>query len=202
MEKKGSAAASIFWSKCVNERFFGVAAGHFGCFCQSGYCRFFDTLLAAHLPLYPELIHACSCCLQWVLGEAAAAMGVVMKSFEHVDFAYDLDDYASIAGLPPALAELRNEAVQTARQFAGRRLVMISAEDARGSLIENIPAQVALLRACGIQAEWLRFAPIADQGRLHRLCMTLFWEINAAIRCLMSTTVRLMPRPPIAWRKI
>ena len=95
-------------------------------------------------------------------------LGVVMCDFEHIDFTHDLDDYASIAGLPPALAELRNEAVQTARQFAGRRLVMISAEDARGSLVENIPAQVALLRACGIQAEWLRFAPTPEQKLLHR----------------------------------
>lgn len=91
-----------------------------------------------------------------------------MRNFEHIDFAYDLDDYASIAGLPPALAELRNEAVQTAKQLAGRRLVMISADDARGSLVENIPSQVALLRACGIDVEWLRFTPQSDQRALHR----------------------------------
>ena len=91
-----------------------------------------------------------------------------MQKFEQIDFAYNLDDYASIAGLPPALAELRNEAVQTAKQLVGRRLVMISADDARGTLVENIPSQVALLRACGIEVEWLRVSPTADQRILHR----------------------------------
>ncbi len=96
-----------------------------------------------------------------------------MLNFEHVEFTHDLDDYASIAGLAPALAELRNEAVQTARQLSGRRLVMISAADARGSLVENISGQIRLLRACGIKAEWLRLTPQAGQPALHRRLLHL-----------------------------
>lgn len=91
-----------------------------------------------------------------------------MASFEPIDTPISLQDYEAIPGLSPALAELRNEAEQTAQHFAGRRLCLLSGDDARGALVENIPRQVALLRACGLHTEWLRVSTKPGQTQLHR----------------------------------
>ncbi len=74
-----------------------------------------------------------------------------------------LSDYEAVAGIGPTLTEVGHEARQAVKRLAGRRVWLLSGADARGALVENLPALLALLRDCGIDAHWARSAPATPE---------------------------------------
>ncbi|MFH1807164.1 MAG: glycosyltransferase [Pseudomonadota bacterium] len=89
---------------------------------------------------------------------------------EVVDIArsVQLSDYEVVPGLGPTLTEVGNEARQAKKRLRARRVWLLSGDDARGVLVENIPALVALLRACGLDARWVKIMHSVPQAALHR----------------------------------
>ena len=78
-----------------------------------------------------------------------------------------LSDYELVPGLEPILAEVRHEARQAAKLLGKRRVWLLSEEVVAGAAAEMAPSLVGLLRACDIDARWVRYQP--DNPRLAAL---------------------------------
>ena len=68
---------------------------------------------------------------------------------------HTLDDYAAVAHLAAAAAELRAEAARLAPRLAGRTVWIVSSTATGGGVAEMLPPIVGLLRDLGISTEWL-----------------------------------------------
>ena len=66
-----------------------------------------------------------------------------------------LNDYAAVAQLAPAVAELHLEAAGVVPRLAGRTVWMVSSTAQGGGVAEMLPTIVSLLRDLGVQVEWL-----------------------------------------------
>jgi len=66
-----------------------------------------------------------------------------------------LDDYAAVAHLAGAVAELRLEAEGVVSRLAGRTVWMVSSTARGGGVAEMLPPIVSLLRDLGARAEWV-----------------------------------------------
>jgi trehalose synthase len=66
-----------------------------------------------------------------------------------------LDDYAALAHLSEAVAELRREAARTAPTLGGRTLWMVNSTARGGGVAEMLPRDVALLEELGVRTRWL-----------------------------------------------
>jgi trehalose synthase len=69
--------------------------------------------------------------------------------------AYSVDDYAAVAHLAPAVAELNLEANSIVPKLAGRTVWMVSSTAKGGGVAEMLPTVVSLLRGLGVQTEWV-----------------------------------------------
>jgi trehalose synthase len=72
-----------------------------------------------------------------------------------VDQTITLEDYASVAHLAASVTELKLEAESVAARLAGRTIWMISSTARGGGVAEMLPTIVSLLRALGVQVEWM-----------------------------------------------
>lgn len=70
-----------------------------------------------------------------------------------------LGDYASDAGLSPALRELLDEAQTLTPALQGRTVWMINSTAHGGGVAEMLPRQVALLRQLGVDVRWAVIRP-------------------------------------------
>jgi trehalose synthase len=68
---------------------------------------------------------------------------------------YGVDDYAAVAHLAPAVAELNAEARSIVPKLAGRTVWMVSSTAKGGGVAEMLPTIVSLLRGLGVQTEWV-----------------------------------------------
>jgi trehalose synthase len=66
-----------------------------------------------------------------------------------------LEDYAAVAHLAHAVAELREEAERTVPRLAGRTVWMVNSTSRGGGVAEMLPTMVALLRDLGVKTEWV-----------------------------------------------
>ncbi len=66
-----------------------------------------------------------------------------------------LNDYAAVAQLAPAVAELNLEARSIVPRLAGRTVWMVSSTAQGGGVAEMLPTIVSLLRDLGVQVEWV-----------------------------------------------
>jgi trehalose synthase len=66
-----------------------------------------------------------------------------------------LEDYAGVAHLAAAVAELKLEAEAAAARLAGRTVWMVSSTARGGGVAEMLPTIVSLLRDLGIRVEWV-----------------------------------------------
>jgi trehalose synthase len=66
-----------------------------------------------------------------------------------------LDDYAAVAHLAGAVAELRREAESMAARLAGRTIWMVSSTAQGGGVAEMLPPIVSLLRDLAVRTEWV-----------------------------------------------
>ncbi len=66
-----------------------------------------------------------------------------------------LEDYASLAHLAGAVAELRTEAASLASSLAGRTVWMVNSTAQGGGVAEMLPKVVSILRELGVRTEWL-----------------------------------------------
>jgi trehalose synthase len=76
-----------------------------------------------------------------------------------VPAAHALNDYAAVAQLAPAVAELNLEARSIVPRLAGRTVWMVSSTAQGGGVAEMLPTIVALLRDLGVQVEWVVINP-------------------------------------------
>jgi trehalose synthase len=65
-----------------------------------------------------------------------------------------VDDYAAVAHLAPAVAELHLEAQGVVPRLAGRTVWMVSSTARGGGVAEMLPPIVSLLRGLGVRVEW------------------------------------------------
>lgn len=91
-----------------------------------------------------------------------------------VDGQHSLDDYAAIAHLAAAAAELKAEVAAIVPRLAGRTVWQVNATAQGGGVAEMLPPIVRLLRDLGIQTEWVVIgssdpAFFALTKRLHNL---------------------------------
>jgi trehalose synthase len=68
---------------------------------------------------------------------------------------HTVDDYAAVAHLAPAVAELKLEAQGIVAQLEGRTIWMVSSTAKGGGVAEMLPTVVSLLRGLGIRTEWV-----------------------------------------------
>jgi trehalose synthase len=68
---------------------------------------------------------------------------------------YTVDDFAAVAHLAPAVAELNLEARGIVPKLAGRTVWMVSSTAKGGGVAEMLPTVVSLLRGLGVQTEWV-----------------------------------------------
>ena len=68
---------------------------------------------------------------------------------------HTLDDYAAVAHLAAAAAELRAEAARIVPRLAGRTVWIVSSTATGGGVAEMLPPIVGLLRDLGISTEWM-----------------------------------------------
>src|SRR3954467_11810624 len=66
-----------------------------------------------------------------------------------------IDDYAAVAHLAAAAAELRAEAARLVPRLAGRTVWFVNSTATGGGVAEMLPPIVGLLRDLGIRTEWL-----------------------------------------------
>lgn len=85
-----------------------------------------------------------------------------------------LADYAAVASLAPAVAELRVEAERLVPRLKERTVWMVNSTAQGGGVAEMLPTQIALLRELGVDTRWLvietadpRFFPLTK--RIHNL---------------------------------
>jgi trehalose synthase len=85
-----------------------------------------------------------------------------------------LDDYASVAHLATAVAELRAEAARLSKRLEGRTVWMVNSTAQGGGVAEMLPTQVSMLRELGVDTRWAvietldpRFFPLTK--RIHNL---------------------------------
>ncbi|HSJ07743.1 MAG TPA: glycosyltransferase [Longimicrobiales bacterium] len=71
-----------------------------------------------------------------------------------VESARTLDDYERYPHMAPAVAQLREEAVDVARALRGRTVWMINSTARGGGVSEMLPGMVAHLRELGLAVEW------------------------------------------------
>jgi trehalose synthase len=69
--------------------------------------------------------------------------------------AHSVDDYARVAHLAPAVAELQSEAAGMVPRLAGRTIWMVSSTARGGGVAEMLPPIVSLLRGLGVAVEWV-----------------------------------------------
>ena len=87
---------------------------------------------------------------------------------------HTLDDYAAVAHLAAAAAELRAEAARIVPRLAGRTIWFVNSTATGGGVAELLPPVVGLLRDLGISTEWVVIgstdpAFYAVTKRLHNL---------------------------------
>jgi trehalose synthase len=87
---------------------------------------------------------------------------------------HTLDDYAAVAHLAAATAELRAEASSIVPRLAGRTIWFVSSTATGGGVAEMLPSTVGLLRDLGVSTEWVVIgtsdpAFFALTKRLHNL---------------------------------
>jgi trehalose synthase len=68
---------------------------------------------------------------------------------------HEVDEYAAVAHLAPAVAELRLEAAGIVPLLAGRTVWMVSSTARGGGVAEMLPPIVSLLRGLGVTVEWV-----------------------------------------------
>jgi trehalose synthase len=68
---------------------------------------------------------------------------------------HTVDDYAAVAHLAPAVAELNLEAQGVVPKLAGRTVWMVNSTANGGGVAEMLPTVVSLLRGLGVQVEWV-----------------------------------------------
>jgi trehalose synthase len=68
---------------------------------------------------------------------------------------HTLDDYAAVAHLAGAAAELRAETARIAPRLAGRTVWIVNSTATGGGVAEMLPSIVGLLRDQGISTEWM-----------------------------------------------
>jgi trehalose synthase len=66
-----------------------------------------------------------------------------------------VDDYAAVAHLAPAVAELQLEAREVTAKLAGRTVWLVSSTGRGGGVAEMLPPIVSLLRGLGVRVEWV-----------------------------------------------
>ncbi len=72
-----------------------------------------------------------------------------------VEQAHGVAEYAAVAQLAPAVAELNLEAASLIPKLAGRTVWMVSSTARGGGVAEMLPTVVSLLRDLGVNVEWL-----------------------------------------------
>lgn len=68
---------------------------------------------------------------------------------------HTVDDYAAVAHLAPAVAELHLEARGVVARLAGRTVWMVSSTARGGGVAEMLPTVTSLLRGLGLSVEWV-----------------------------------------------
>jgi trehalose synthase len=83
--------------------------------------------------------------------------GVVSSPLQRVQIeqAHTADEYAAVAHLAPAVAELNLEAAGIVPRLKGRTVWMVSSTARGGGVAEMLPTIVSLLRGLGVAVEWL-----------------------------------------------
>jgi trehalose synthase len=66
-----------------------------------------------------------------------------------------VDDYAAVAHLAPAVAELHFEAERVVTRLGGRTVWMVSSTARGGGVAEMLPPIISLLRDLGVRVEWV-----------------------------------------------
>ncbi|MBN2357833.1 MAG: glycosyltransferase [Deltaproteobacteria bacterium] len=99
-----------------------------------------------------------------------------MLQIAPVDRELQLAEYEQVPGLLTTLAELRHEAQHAVKRLRQRRVIVISEASGVGCDAEMLPSLVALLRACGIDAQWWQHRPddaraVELNRRLRRLVL-------------------------------
>jgi trehalose synthase len=87
---------------------------------------------------------------------------------------HTLDDYAAVANLAAAAAELKAEAARLVPRLAGRTIWLVNSTATGGGVAEMLPPIVGLLRDLGVATEWVVIgsgdpAFFALTKRLHNL---------------------------------
>jgi trehalose synthase len=87
---------------------------------------------------------------------------------------HTLDDYAAVANLAAAAAELKAEAASLVPRLAGRTVWLVSSTATGGGVAEMLPPIIGLLRDLGVSTEWVVIgssdpAFFALTKRLHNL---------------------------------
>jgi trehalose synthase len=72
-----------------------------------------------------------------------------------ISLSHTVDDYAAVAHLTSAVAELNLEARSIVPKLAGRTVWMVSSTAQGGGVAEMLPTVVSLLRGLGVQTEWV-----------------------------------------------
>lgn len=72
-----------------------------------------------------------------------------------IEQARTVDEYAAVAHLAPAVAELNLEAAGIVPRLAGRTVWMVSSTARGGGVAEMLPPIVSLLRGLGVTVEWV-----------------------------------------------
>lgn len=72
-----------------------------------------------------------------------------------IDQTRTVDEYAAVAHLAPAVAELNLEAAGLLPRLAGRTVWMVSSTARGGGVAEMLPPIVSVLRGLGVQVEWV-----------------------------------------------
>jgi trehalose synthase len=84
-----------------------------------------------------------------------------------IEQSHTVDDYAAVAHLAPAVAELHLEAQGVLPRLAGRTIWMVNSSARGGGVAEMLPPVVSLLRGLGVRVEWVVIG--ADDPRFFEL---------------------------------